>query len=404
MAYKYAILVGDGMADYPLEELGGKTPLEVAKTPHMDLIAGERIGLVKTIPDGMEAGSDVANLAILGYDPKLYHTGRAPLEAASKGIRLSSKQTAFRMNLVSLAFEENGAIRMLSHSGGDIGQKEALELLETLRANLSKDGIEIYPGVAYRHILIWDEAPHDLPNIPPHDHLGEDIRPFLEDKGSSHLWDMVKCSWRLLKEHPVNQRRKAQGLLPANSIWLWGQGNSPSLSSFEALFGLKGATISAVDLIKGIGAILGLSVIEIPGATGYLDSNFKGKAEALISALRELDFVFLHVEAPDEAGHAGDLDAKIKAIEIFDQEVVGRVLEGLKAFEQYKVMVISDHLTPIGRRTHTPDPTPFAWASKEGLFKGSPGAFSESRAKASGLYFPKGHELIRSFLGIPSNG
>ncbi|MFN3535544.1 MAG: 2,3-bisphosphoglycerate-independent phosphoglycerate mutase, partial [Desulfatiglandales bacterium] len=322
MAYKHVILVGDGMADYPISSLGQKTPLEVANTPFMDLIASGEIGLVKTIPEGMEPGSDVANLSILGYDPKRYHTGRAPLEAASKGIRLSPNQTAFRMNLVSLSFGKDNTITMLSHSGGDIGQREALELLHTLQERLSRDGIQIHPGVAYRHLLLWENAPPDLPNIPPHDHLGEDIRKFLEDPAGDPLWELVRSSWEILPDHPVNKRRKESNLLPANSIWLWGQGKAPLLSPFEELFGVKGAVISAVDLVKGLGFSLGLEVIEVPGATGYLDSNFKGKADKAIEALEELDFVFLHVEAPDEASHGGDLEKKIRAIEVFDREVV----------------------------------------------------------------------------------
>lgn len=398
MPCKYVIMVGDGMGDYPLEELGGRTPLEVANHPHMDLIASHKIGLVRTIPEGMEPGSDVANLSILGYDPKRYHTGRAPIEAASKGIRLSETETAFRMNLVSLAFQPGGKIFMLSHSAGDIGQEEASELVGDLKGFLSRDGIRIHLGVAYRHLLIWDRAPEGLPNIPPHDYLGRDVTGFLEDEKARPLFELVKASWPILEQHPVNRRRREKGLLPANSIWLWGQGRATTLRSFKDSFGLQGAVISAVDLIKGLGAILGLEVIEVPGATGYLDSNFRGKAEAAIAALKELDFVFLHVEAPDEAGHAGEVETKIKAIEVFDKEVVGRVLKGLKAFEDYKVMVISDHLTPISKRTHTPDPTPFAWATKESFQKGVLRPFCEAEAMDSGLRFLEGEELIKAFF------
>lgn len=397
MRNKYMILVGDGMGDYPMPELGGKTPLEVAETPYMDLIASQKIGLVQTIPPGMEPGSDVANLCILGYDPKRYHTGRAPLEAASKGIKLGPKDTAFRMNLVSLEFLPQGRIRMLSHSSGDISSSEAKELVDGLKPLLERDGIRMFLGVAYRHLLIWEDAPPNLPNIPPHDFLGQDVTDFIQDPSSQVLWDLVRSSWEFLRHHPLNKVREFKGALPANSIWLWGQGKAPELMPFHEMWGLDGAVISAVDLVKGIGRQLGLKVVEVPGATGYIDSNFKGKAETAIEALKEVDLVFLHVEAPDEASHGGDLDQKIKAIQIFDTEVVGRIIQGAKDLNP-KIMVISDHLTPIVKRTHTSDPTPFAWAQMGSMQEGKKQKFCERAAMASGIFIDKGHELIRDFL------
>jgi len=386
------------MGDYPIKELGNKTPLEVADTPNMDLIASHKMGMVQTIPPGMEPGSDVANLCILGYDPKVYHTGRAPLEAASKGITLGPRDTAFRMNLVSLAFIPEGRIRMLSHSSGDISHEEAKELVEGLKTFLERDGIRISLGVAYRHLLIWEDAPPDLPNIPPHDFLGQDVTNFIQDPLSQALWELVKRSWEFLEDHPLNKRRKLRGDLPANSIWLWGQGKAARLAPFYEMFGLKGAVISAVDLVKGIGAQLGFKVINVPGATGYLNSNFKGKAESAIAALKDdVDLVFLHVEAPDEASHAGNLIEKIQAIQVFDKEVVGRIIDGTKDLPA-KIMVISDHLTPISRRTHTADPTLFAWAYREELSEGKGKKFCESTAKSSGVFVEKGYELIRVFL------
>ncbi len=398
MACKYVILVGDGMGDYPHQSLGNRTPLEVANTPHMDRIAAGNIGLVNTIPKDMDPGSDVANLSILGYDPRLYHPGRAPLEAARYGISLNANDVAFRMNLVCLDFRSQDEIIMVSHSAGDISQKEGESLVEYLRPYLQDEGISIYPGVAYRHLLIWRGGPKGLPNIPPHDFLGRNIAYFLKDNASGLLWEKVRQSWTLLAAHPINQSRILRGLLPANSIWLCGQGNAPRVPRFMELYQKTGAVISAVDLVKGIGAVLGLKVIEVEGATGYLDSNFEGKAQAALEALREVDLVFLHVEAPDEVSHNGDLEKKILAIEVFDSEVVSRVLKGLRDFQEYRVMVISDHLTPIALRTHSPDPTPFAWADRKVLETNISVKFSEERAAQSGLHYFHGHTLMADFL------
>ncbi|MBU2499090.1 MAG: cofactor-independent phosphoglycerate mutase, partial [Proteobacteria bacterium] len=393
------VLVGDGMGDYPLKELGGRTPLEAAETPSMDRIAACRVGLVRTIPDGMEPGSDVANLSLLGYDPRLYHARRAPFEAASMGVGLEPDQVAFRMNLVTLAFGSDRDVMMVSHSSGDISAEEAGEIVLDLKEGLHSPEIAIYRGVGYRHLLVWEKGPEEAETIPPHDVLGQNMAPYLNDSARNPVPEMIRRSWPLLREHPVNQKRREAGEKEANSIWLWGQGRAPKLPLFQDKYGLKGAVICAVDLLRGIGIYAGFTPILVKGATGYLNTNYRGKAEAALKALEELDFVFLHVEAPDEAGHHGDFGEKIEAIENFDRKVVGTVLEGLTGFEDYRVMVISDHLTPVVKRTHTNEPTPFAWASKEEIEavpRGLP--FTEASALKSGLIFEEGHELMPAFL------
>lgn len=397
---KYIILVGDGMADYPLADLGDKTPLEAANTPNMDRLASRRIGLVKSIPDGMEPGSDVANLSLLGYDPLYYHRGRAPLEAASMGVGLEGGQIAFRMNLVTLDRRSGGEIIMVSHSSGDISTAESSLIIEDLEKGLTIPGVRIYPGVAYRHLLVWGNGPEHVRTIPPHDMLGQDMAPYLNDDPANPVPAMVRASWPILENHPVNRKRESLGLNHANSIWLWGQGRAPHIPLFRDKYGLEGGVISAVDLIKGIGIYAGFRPIPVEGATGYLDTNYRGKAEGALQGLREgLDFVLLHVEAPDEAGHNGSYREKIQAIESFDREVVGTVLEGLQGDEDYRVMVISDHFTPIAKKTHTDDPTPFAWACKRELESSPDGpCFTEAAARESGLMFEKGYELLPAFL------
>lgn len=396
---KYVILVGDGMADYPLKELAGKTPLEASNTQNMDKIASCRIGLVRTIPKGMEPGSDVANLSLMGYDPALHHTGRSPLEAASMGIALKESHVAFRMNLVTLDRGPGGKIIMVSHSSGDISTEESAQILEDLKKDLKAPGMSIYPGVAYRHLLLWEEGPENALTIPPHDVLDRDMSDYLNNSSDNPVPNLIKRSWPILEDHPVNISRKEAGLNEANSIWLWGQGKAPSIPLFKDLYGLKGGVISAVDLIKGIGIYAGFRPIYVEGATGYLDTNYIGKAQGALNGLHDLDFIFLHVEAPDEASHNGNYKEKIQAIEAFDREVVGVVLEGLKEFEDYRVMVVSDHFTPIVKKTHTDDPTTFAWASREELDTLSKEApFTEKAAKESGLMFDRGHELMQAFL------
>ena len=396
---KFVILVGDGMADYPLKELNGKTPLETADTPNMDQIAGCRIGLAKTIPDSMEPGSDIANLSLLGYEPAQYHTGRAPLEAASMKVKLLPSDVAFRMNLVTLDRRSDQEIIMVSNTSGDISTAEAAEIIRSLNQEIRIPGVAMYPGVAYRHLLVWRDGPEKEATIPPHDVLGQNLASYLNHTSGNPILNLTTRSWQTLKKHPMNLERKKRGLYEANSIWLWGQGKAPTLPSFQDKYGLRGSVISAVDLIKGIGIYAGLSPIYVEGATGYIDTNYRGKADAAIESLEDMDFVFVHVEAPDEAGHHGDFKEKIQAIENFDQKVVGPVLEGLNKHHDYRIMVVSDHFTPIKKRTHTCEPTPFAWGSKKEL-RTNPHRFifSEADAKRSGTLFEKGHDLIDTFL------
>lgn len=397
---KFLILVGDGMADYPIDELDGKTPLEVANTPNMDLIASCRVGCVKTIPDGMEAGSDVANLSLMGYDPAIYHTGRAPLEAASMGVKLEENDVAFRMNLVTLDRKSHNEIIMVSHSSGDITTEESSEIIDDLKKFLQFLGTTIYTGVAYRHLLVWKNGPEDALTIPPHDVLDQNMAEYLHD-WDNPVVELINNSRESLEYHPVNNKRKRDLLNEANSIWLWGQGKAPAIPLFKDIFGLEGGVISAVDLIKGIGKYAGFNSIHVEGATGYLDTNYRGKAEGAIEGLKDLDFVFVHVEAPDEAGHNGNYKEKIQAIESFDKEVVGVALEGLKQFDDYRVMVVSDHYTPTIKKTHTREPAPFAWASRQELETATGNQkYTEKYSLASNLVIDPGHKLMESFLGI----
>ncbi|MGZ3537321.1 MAG: cofactor-independent phosphoglycerate mutase [Thermodesulfobacteriota bacterium] len=401
---KYVIIVGDGMADYPVESLGGKTPLMVARTPNMDWMSesGE-IGLVRTVPDGFNPGSEVANLSIFGYDPIRYYTGRGPLEAASLGIKLADNDIAFRCNLVTLRFHGNNMV-MEDFSAGHITDEEARKVIIDLNKEMATDEIRFYAGVSYRHLMILRNGAGKFSNlgkleiIPPHDIIGREISPFLPQMKEPIL-TLVKASQRLLKNHPVNHAREAKGLPPANSIWLWGQGQSPRMITLKERFGLDGYVISAVHLIKGIGILAGLGVLEVPGATGYFDTNYEGKVQYALRGLGERDFVYLHVEAPDEAGHMGNLRLKIEAIEVFDEKVVGALLKGMKGFERYKVLVLPDHPTPLSVRTHTADPVPYAMYSSESETQSAHGKkFDEVSAGQSGISIEKGFELIERFL------
>ncbi|MHB0913198.1 MAG: cofactor-independent phosphoglycerate mutase [Armatimonadota bacterium] len=386
---KYVLLVPDGMADRPLDELGGKTPMQVAKKPNMDRLAAEgRVGAVQTIPAGMDPGSDVAAMSLLGYDPRQYYTGRAPIEAVSLEIPLETRDVAFRCNLVSTDGE-----RMLDYSGGHVSTEEARELITLVGEKLGTGKISFYPGISYRHIMVWRGGSPDVATTPPHNITGKPIEGHLpEGDGDSTLIGLMYDSLEILDNHPVNRRRRDEGKLPANMIWLWGQGRALQVPNFTAKTGLTGTVVGAVDLVKGLGRAAGLKVVNVPGATGYLDTNFEGKAQYALSALAERDFVFVHVEAPDEAGHNGDVEAKIKAIESIDARVLGPILEGLSAFERYRVLVVPDHSTPIEIRTHASEPVPFALYSSFEAGAGMP--FDESSVGETKLRVEEGFRLI----------
>jgi len=393
---KYIVLIGDGMADYPIKELGDKTVLEAAQTPHMDRMAREGInGLATNVPDGMPAGSDVANMSVLGYDPAKYYSGRAPLEAASMGIELDKNDVAFRCNLITI---ENGDI--LDHSAGHISTEEASQLMQAIEDELGGD-VRFYPGISYRHLMVAQFGA-DAVCTPPHD--------VVEDPASAHmprgdsaekLQELIRASRDILSEHPVNKKRIEEGKRPANSIWLWGQGYAPSMPSFEEIYELKAAVISAVDLIKGLGICEGMDVIEVPGATGYLDTNYVGKAEYALESLKDHDIVFVHVEAPDEAGHMGSLEAKMQAVEDFDSKVVGTILDGIeKMSEECTVLVLPDHPTPIAVRTHTPDPVPFVIYPSFNRDADIVKTYSEDAATDGILSTVRGCDLIHTMLSL----
>jgi len=397
---KYVILVGDGMGDYAIGELGGKTPLAAARTPHMDWIADHgELGLAQTIPQGCETGSDTANLSLLGYDPKATLTRRAPLEAASLGVHLSETDVAFRCNLVTLS-TQNGILIMDDYSAGHISTDEARDIIEDLDRALGDETFRFYPGMSYRHLMVWQGGAAEVDTTPPHDITGQGVQPYL-DRMTSHgvLLQLMDRAGTILKDHPANNRRVEKGLKPANHIWFWGQGHAPQLEAFEKKTGLRGAMISAVDLLRGIGVYAGLEVIRVPGATGYFDTDYEAKAQYALSVIKDVDLIYVHVEAPDEAGHAGLLDEKISAIEAFDAMVVGKVLDGMKGFPEFRIMVTTDHYTPISVRTHTTEPVPFAICGT-GIStpQDGSGGFSEENAGAQGLFVADGYKLIERLI------
>jgi 2,3-bisphosphoglycerate-independent phosphoglycerate mutase len=397
---KYVVLLGDGMSDQAIEGLGGKTPLQAAKTPNMDFMAKRGLlGLAQTVPAGYPPGSDVANLSMFGYDPTQCYTGRSPLEAASMGVELGPDDVAFRVNLVHLD-ARGGRLLMEDYSAGHISTPDGRELVEELQRQLGDDEFSFYPGVSYRHLMVWRNGKSQLTTTPPHDITGQDVLPYLPNgEGAERLIQLINSAQMIFHNHPQYKRRSAQGEAAANSIWLWGQGKAPAMDGFQARYGLSGAVISAVDLIKGIGIYAGLDIVNVPGATGYLDTNFKGKAEAAIEALKERDFVFVHVEAPDEASHSGKLADKIKAIECFDEQVVGPVLEGIKQFGEYRVLCAPDHPTPIVLMTHTSDAVPFVLYSGEQEERGGVAGYDEVSAAATGYKVEEGFRLMELLLG-----
>lgn len=404
---KYIVLVGDGMAGRRLKALGNRTCLQKARTPHMDRIANEgEVGIARTVPRGFEPGSDVANLSILGYDPRKYYSGRAPIEAIYQGIKLGPRDIAFRCNLVHLDLSGRDEIRnarMSDYSAGHITTGEAHRLIGFLDRELGTGALKFYPGVSYRHIMVWKGGREHIRCTPPHDITGRRVGMFLpRGKGSDTIYDLMKRSVKILPSHPVNRSRVRRGLPSANSIWLWGQGRQMKMPGFRSRYGLSGALISAVDLTKGLGVCAGFHIIHVKGATGYIDTNYAGKAGAALKALKKYDLVYVHVEAPDEAGHGGNIRHKIRAIEDFDARVVGTVMEGMKALGNFKILLMPDHFTPISVKTHTDDPVPFAifdGRADRKRFRSGRTGFSENICRMKNIrFFDKGHELMGYFI------
>ena len=395
---KYIVIIPDGAADVPVEELGNKTPLEAARTTNMDYLAQHGCtGLIQTIPDGMNPGSDIGNIALMGYHPAKHHSGRAPLEAANLNITLADDEVAFRCNLVTIT--DN---KMQDYSAGHIKTKEAALLIDALNEEIDLDGVKFYAGKSYRHLLVL-KVRHPktycaIQATPPHDILNQNIKAYLP-KGpeSEMLLKLIEKSKDIFEKHSVNKVRIDLGENPANMIWLWGQGTRPNLPSFKEKFGVTGSIISAVDLVNGIGRLAGLDVIDVPGITGYYDTNYLGKARYALESLKHKDFVYIHVEAPDEAGHNGDIKEKVTAIERIDQDIVGTVLNHYGKHDNIRVLVLPDHPTPVKLRTHTSDPVPFVMFGKGIAHDGSRN-YSETTGKKNGLKFESGEALIDHFM------
>ncbi|BDV43414.1 putative 2,3-bisphosphoglycerate-independent phosphoglycerate mutase [Geotalea uraniireducens] len=398
---KYIVLLGDGMSDEKLKVLDNRTPLQAAKTPHMDLMARSgKLGLARTVPKGLPPGSDVANLSVFGYDPRSCYTGRSPLEAASMGVELSPNDVAFRVNLVNLE-PARGTLIMNDYSAGHISTEEGRELIEALQRELGDQEFQFYPGVGYRHLLVWRNGKSEIVATPPHDISGQSILEYLpRGDGADRLIYLMNASQLVLNNHPQYRQRLDANKVPANSIWLWGHGKAPKMELFNSRFGLSGAVISAVDLINGIGVCAGLDVIKVEGATGYLDTNYEGKVAAALAALETHDFVYLHIEAPDEASHSGNLDHKLQAIEDFDARVVGPILEGIKRFPAYRILCTPDHPTPLRLKTHTAAPVPFiVYGGEAPGTESSVAGYDEESAKATGVVIDEGFRLMDILLG-----
>ncbi len=396
---KYIVLLGDGMPDEPLEQLGGKTPLEHAHTPAMDFMAGRGLlGMAQTIPAGFPPGSDVANLSVFGYDPATCYTGRSPLEAASMGVSLGPDDVAFRLNLVNLR-RDNGVVFMGDYSAGHISTEEGKELVLALGRALGSAEFEFHPGVSYRHLMVWRNGRDKLELTPPHDISGKPVRDYLpRGDGAEVLLRLMGESQVILEGHEQHGRRLEAGKTPANSIWLWGHGRAPKMETFGSKFGLNGAVISAVDLIRGIGVYAGLEIIKVPGATGYLDTNYEGKAAAALAALERLDFVYLHVEAPDESSHSGSLENKIRAIEDFDAKIVAPICEGIRKHGEYRILCTPDHPTPLRLMTHTADAVPFIIYGGEKEVRSGVRGYDEKSARETGLYLDQGYRMMELMM------
>lgn len=391
---KYVIIVPDGAADEPLDQFEGKTPLEAAETPHMDRISIEgRQGLVQTVPEELEPGSDVAQMSLLGYDPLRYYSGRAPIEAAARGIRLGPDDWVFRCNLITIA---DG--RMADHSAGHISTEEGSSLIEELQRHIRDERIALHTGVSYRHLLVARGMEFEVRTYPPHDHIGKPVEKLLpRGKGADLLIQLINQSQQLFSDHEINKVRQDLGENQVSSIWLWGQGKQARLDSFRKRHGLKGTAITAVDLVRGLAKLVGFDLIQVPGATGFIDTNYAGKGSAAAQALEDYDLVFVHIEAPDEASHEGNVDAKKWAIEQIDRHIVGPVLEALGRYESWRILLLPDHPTPVLSRAHSADPVPFAMAGTgvTGILKAP---FGETNAARAGLRIEKGCELMEYFL------
>ena len=393
---KYIVILCDGAADTPVAELGGKTPLEVAKKPNIDRLAslGE-VGMVTTVPANLPPGSDVANLAVFGYDPQKYYTGRSPLEAMSMGVHLELTDTTFRTNVVTLSDEENYEEKtMVDYSSDEITTEESSQLIAAVNEALRTEEYEFFSGISYRHLMVWHNKENNFNLTPPHDISGRCVKDYLPKDET--ILALMKKSHEILKNHPVNLDRIKRGLNPANSIWIWGNGTKPALDTYKEKFGLKGTVVSAVDLIKGIGVCAGLENVDVIGATGNVHTNFDGKAEAAIKALRNgSDFLYVHLEAPDEAGHRHEIENKVKAIELIDQKIVAPILEALREDgEEFAMLIMPDHPTPLAIRTHTSDPVPYIIYKSGRETEPKNLSYTEEQARTTGVVVEHGYTLI----------
>lgn len=401
---KYAVVLYDGMADYPVPALGGKTPMMVAKKPNFDRLAQKgEVGLVRTVAEGLKPGSDVANLSVMGYDPKKYYTGRSPLEAVSIGVKMADDDIALRCNVVTLSNEENYDDKtMVDYSAGDISSEEAAEIIKTVQEHFGGGEFDFYSGVSYRHCLIHHGGTVKLGNMtPPHDISGKVVGGYISTAPTAEkLTKMMRESYELLKNHPVNLKRISEGKRPANSIWLWGEGKKPILPKFEELYGVKGAVISAVDLLKGIGIAADMSVPTVEGATGYIDTNFEGKAQAAVNELKNgCDLVYVHYEAPDECGHRNEPENKVRSIELIDEKVLPIIINGLEEIgDDYKIMILPDHPTPIVTMTHAGDPVPYMIYHKNNEKDSGVDSIDEDSAKTTGNYIDFGPGIMKKFI------
>jgi 2,3-bisphosphoglycerate-independent phosphoglycerate mutase len=397
---KYALVVGDGMSDRPVPELEGKTPLEAAKKPNMDWLASKgQVGMVRSCPEGYTPGTEICMMSLMGYDPKKYFPGRGPLEALGRGLKLKKTEVAFRCNLVTVKGND-----LADYSAGHITDEEARELIKMLDKRLGGEEIAFHAGVSYRHLMVWKQGQQEVKSTAPHDIVGQ---PFVEHlpkgKGEAKLKQLIEDSRLLLEGHEINRARRAKGLNPANMIWLWSPGRLPTVPTFMDKFGVSGSVISAVDVVRGIGVLAGLGIVKVQGATGYFDTNYQGKGEAAVKALKTGDIVFVHVEAPDEAGHQGLVGEKIKAIELMDEHILGRILAARPKLGEMNILVLPDHPTPLSVRTHVADPVPFV-LYRDGKRGSGTASFSEESAQASSLYIEDGWRLIERFLGKGKGG